>query len=253
MRSQISYGDGMYKSTDAGKTWNHIGLEDTRQIGRVLVDPQNPNVVFVAALGHAYGPNAERGVFRSTDGGATWQKVLYKNENVGAIDLAFDPRNPQIVYASLWATRRPPWTIYPPSIGPGGGLFKSTDGGSTWKELAGGLPAGWRWPHRHRRCAERSESRLRNRGNSDAKKGGLYRSDDAGATWQLMDNDSASGDAAGISASPPSIRKILTNSTSRILPSIAPMTAEKLSFRSKARPAATIITSSGFIPTMASA
>jgi photosystem II stability/assembly factor-like uncharacterized protein len=189
MRSQISYGDGMYKSTDAGKTWNHIGLNDTRQIGRVLVDPRNPNVVFVAALGHAYGPNADRGVFRSTDGGATWQKVLYKNENVGAIDLAFDSRNPQTIYASLWATRRPPWTIYPPSIGPGGGLFKSTDGGSTWKELAGGLPADGDGrigvavapsdPNRVYAIVD----------NSDAKKGGLYRSDDAGATWQLMDND----------------------------------------------------------------
>jgi photosystem II stability/assembly factor-like uncharacterized protein len=189
MRSQISYGDGMYKSTDAGKTWNHIGLENTRQIGRVLVDPRNPNTVFVAALGHAYGANPDRGVFRSTDGGATWQKVLYKNENVGAIDLAFDSRNPQIIYASLWATRRPPWTIYPPSIGPGGGLFKSTDGGSTWKELSGGLPTDGDGrigigvapsdPNRVYAIVD----------NSDAKKGGLYRSNDAGATWQLMDND----------------------------------------------------------------
>ena len=201
MRSQISYGDGMYKSTDAGKTWNHIGLNDTRQIGRVLVDPRNPNVVFVAALGHAYGPNADRGVFRSTDGGTTWQKVLYKNENVGAIDLAFDPRNPQIIYASLWATRRPPWTIYPPSIGPGGGLFKSTDGGSTWKELAGGLPA-----EGDGRIGIAVAPSDPNRvyaivDNSDAKKGGLYRSDDAGTTWQLWITISAFGDAAGISAS----------------------------------------------------
>jgi photosystem II stability/assembly factor-like uncharacterized protein len=189
MRSQISYGNGMYRSTDAGKTWHHIGLEDTRQIGRVLVDPRNPNVVFVAALGHAYGANADRGVFRSSDGGTTWQKVLYKNENVGAIDLAFDPRNPQVIYASLWATRRPPWTIYPPSIGPGGGLFKSTDGGSTWQELAGGLPT-----EGDGRIGIAVAPSDPNRvyaivDNSDPKKGGLYRSNDSGATWQLMDND----------------------------------------------------------------
>src|SRR6202040_1784448 len=102
MRSQISYGNGMYKSVDAGKTWTHIGLDGTRQIGRVLVDPQNPNTVFVAALGHAYGANSERGVYRSTDGGATWQKVLFKGENIGAIDLAFDPASTRTVYASLW-------------------------------------------------------------------------------------------------------------------------------------------------------
>ena len=119
MRSQISYGDGMYKSTDGGKTWTHIGLENTRQIGHVIVDPKNPNIVFVAALGHVYGANPDRGIFRSKDGGATWQKVLFKNENVGAIDLAFDPTNSQIVYATLWNTRRPPWSIYPPSLRPG--------------------------------------------------------------------------------------------------------------------------------------
>ena len=189
MRSQISYGNGMYKSTDAGKTWNHIGLSDTRQIGRVLVDPRNPNVVFVAALGHAYGPNAERGVFRSTDGGANWQKVLFKNENVGAIDLAFDSRNPQTIYASLWATRRPPWSIYPPSIGPGGGLFKSTDGGSNWSELTGGLPTDGDGRIGVAMAPSDSNRVYAIVDNSDPKKGGLYRSNDAGATWQLMDND----------------------------------------------------------------
>src|SRR5437868_11674251 len=140
MRSQISYGNGMYKTTDAGKTWKHLGLDRTRQIGRVLVDPKNPNVVFVAALGHVYGANAERGVYRSRDGGATWEKVLFKNENVGAIDLAFDPQDSRVVYATLWNTRRPPWSIYPPSYGPGSGVFKSTDGGATWQPLVNGLP-----------------------------------------------------------------------------------------------------------------
>jgi len=111
MRSQISYGKGMYKSTDGGKTWTHIGLDDTRQIGRVLVDPQNPDTVFVAALGHAYGPNAERGVFRSTDGGRNWQKVLFKDENVGRLIWRSIPQNSKTIYATLWAARRPPWSI----------------------------------------------------------------------------------------------------------------------------------------------
>src|SRR4051812_40671302 len=128
MRSQISYGNGMYKSTDAGKTWTPIGLDNTRQIGRVLVDPKNANVVFVAALGHAYGANPDRGVYRTRDGGKTWQKVLFKNDNVGAIDLQFDPTDSRIVYATLWNVRRPPWSIYPPSYGPGSGVFKSADG-----------------------------------------------------------------------------------------------------------------------------
>ncbi len=189
MRSQISYGNGMYKSLDGGKTWRHIGLDDTRQIGRVLVDPNNPDVVFVAALGHAYGANADRGVYRSTDGGATWQKILYKNENVGAIDLAFDPKNSQTIYAALWATRRPPWTIYPPSIGPGGGLYKSTDGGNTWQQIGGGIPA--EGTGRIGVAVAPSDA---NRvytivDDTDPKKGGLYRSDDAGKSWQLSSND----------------------------------------------------------------
>jgi len=189
MRSQISYGNGMYKSSDGGKTWKNIGLRDTRQIGRVLVDPNNPDIVFVAALGHAYGANPDRGVYRTTDGGATWQKVLYKNENVGAIDLAFDPKNSQTIYASLWATRRPPWTIYPPSIGPGGGLYKSTDGGNNWSQVGGGFPADGTG-----RIGVAVAPSDANRvyaivDDTDARTGGLYRSDDAGKTWQLLSND----------------------------------------------------------------
>src|ERR1700674_3513892 len=112
MRSDISYGNGMYKSTDGGKTWAHIGLEDSRQIARILVDPKEPNKVFVAALGHAYGPNGERGVFYSKDGGKKWKRVLFHDENTGAIDLAFDPGNPKMIFAALLQTRRPPWNVY---------------------------------------------------------------------------------------------------------------------------------------------
>ena len=131
MRSDISYGAGMYKSIDAGKSWSYIGLGDTRQIGRVLIDPKNPDIVLVAALGHGFGPNSERGVYRTTDGGKSWTRVLYKDENTGAIDLAYDPDNSRTVYASLWNTRRPAYSTYAPITGPGGGLYKSNDGPST--------------------------------------------------------------------------------------------------------------------------
>jgi len=186
MRSQISYGNGMYKSTDAGKTWAHLGLDGTRQIGRVLVDPKNPDIVFVAALGHAYGPNPDRGVYRTRDGGATWQKVLFKNDNVGAIDLALDPQNSQIIYATLWNTRRPPWSIYPPSYGPGGGIFKSTDGGNTWQPLTSGVPTEGLG---RIGIAVAPTNRNRVYAIADAKAGGLYVSDDAGATWSKVSGD----------------------------------------------------------------
>src|SRR6266436_2764031 len=139
MRSSISYGNGMYKSTDGGKTWKHIGLEDSRQIGRILVDTRDANKVFVAALGHAYGPNAERGVFRSKDGGKSWQKILFHDENTGAIDLAFEPGNPKVIYASLWQTRRPPWSsrrIYLIVDAKEGGLFRSDNGGQSWQRVS---------------------------------------------------------------------------------------------------------------------
>ncbi|HEX8160987.1 MAG TPA: hypothetical protein VF538_03890 [Pyrinomonadaceae bacterium] len=186
MRSQISYGNGVYKSADAGRTWKHLGLEGTRQIGRVLVDPKDANVVFVAALGHAYGANPERGVYRTRDGGATWQKVLFKGDDVGAIDLAFDPSDARTVYATLWNTRRPPWSIYPPSYGPGGGVFKSTDGGDTWQQLTAGLPTEGLG---RIGVAVAPTNRQRVYAIVDAKAGGLYRSDDAGATWRLASKD----------------------------------------------------------------
>src|SRR5262245_29671932 len=187
MRSQISFGNGMYKSTDAGKTWSHIGLDATRQIGRVIVDPRDPNVVFVAALGHVYGANPDRGVYRSRNGGASWEKVLFKSNDIGAIDLAFEPGNTQTIYAALWNTRRPPWSVYPPSYGPGSGPYKSTDGGANWQQLTTGLPAegvgriG---------IAISPANRTRVYAIVDAKEGGLYRSDDAGATWTKASGDS---------------------------------------------------------------
>ena len=186
MRSDISYGNGVYKSTDAGAHWQNIGLKDSRQIGKIIVDPKDPNRVFVAALGHAYGPNAERGVFRSTDGGATWQKVLFKDENTGAIDIAFSPSNPDVIYASMWQTRRPPWNVYPPANGAGSGFYKSTDGGGTWKQITAGVPSEGLG---HIGIAVSASSPNRVYLAVDAKAGGVFRSDDAGESFQLADND----------------------------------------------------------------
>ena len=187
MRSSISVGNGMYKSTDAGKTWKQIGLSDSRQIARILVDPRDANRVFVAALGHAYGPNQERGVFRSKDGGAHWQKVLFHDENTGAIDLAFEPGNPKTIYAALWQTRRPPWSIYPPSNGPGSGLYRSTDGGDHWQAVKGnGLPSEGLG---RMGIAFALSNAKRIYLIVDAKEGGLYRSEDGGQNWQQVSKD----------------------------------------------------------------
>jgi photosystem II stability/assembly factor-like uncharacterized protein len=186
MRDSIAFGDGMYKSVDAGKTWKHIGLDATRQIGRVIVHPRDPDLVLVAALGHVYGPHPDRGVYRSRDGGATWQKVLFKGDGVGAIDLAFDPSNPQIVYAALWAVRRPPWFIYAPANGPGSGLYKSVDGGTTWNPLTGGLPVEGLG---RMGIAISPANPRRIYVIADAKDGGLFRSDDGGATFTKTSGD----------------------------------------------------------------
>ena len=186
MRDSIAYGNGVYKSTDAGKTWKHLGLENTKQIGRIIVDPKNPNTVFVAALGNAYMPNPDRGVYRSRDGGATWQKVLFKNEDVGAIDLAFDPVDSKVVYATLWNVRRPPWFIYAPANGPGAGIFKSLDGGTTWNEISSGIPVEGRG---HIGIAVAPSNRTRIYAAVDAKDGGIFASSDAGATWTRLSND----------------------------------------------------------------
>src|SRR6266550_1505662 len=140
-RPDLSVGDGIYKSTDGGKTWSHLGLRDGQQIPYIIVDPRNANRLFVAVLGHPYGPNQERGVYRSTDGGAPFQNVLSKDENTGASDLEFDPKNPEIVYACLWEQRQGPWENGA-WAGTAGGIFKSTDGGTTWRPLTKGLPGG---------------------------------------------------------------------------------------------------------------
>ncbi len=187
-RPDLSVGDGMYKSTDSGKTWRHLGLRDGQQIPAILVDPSDPKVVFVAVLGHPYGPNAERGVFRSSDGGETWQKVLYKDENTGAIDLAFDPKNPRTIYAVLWAARQGPWENGAWS-GPKSGLFKSTDGGTTWQQLTGGLPAPAQGLGRIGITIAPSDSN-RMYALVEGRPSALYRSDDAGANWRQVNTES---------------------------------------------------------------
>ena len=186
MRSDIAQGAGVFRSGDAGRTWQPTGLEDSQQIGRILVDPTNPDVVLVAALGHPYGANEMRGVFRSVDGGKTWQRTLYKDADTGAIDLVAEPGAPSAVYASLWQTRRPPWSVYPPSSGPGSGLYRSADGGQTWTALSShGLPSR---PGRIGLAIAPAEPQ-RVFALIDAADGGLYRSDDRGSSWTRVSND----------------------------------------------------------------
>jgi photosystem II stability/assembly factor-like uncharacterized protein len=181
IRGNVATGNGLYKSTDAGKSWHFVGLRDTQVIGRIIVDPADPNIVLVAALGHPFGDNPERGIFRTTDGGAHWKKVLFVDAKTGASDVAFDPGNPKILYAGLWQAYRKPWIME--SGGPGGGLYKSFDGGEHWRRLSGGgLPEG-------------ILGRINVAPTPDpnvvyamieAKKGGLFRSDDGGGTWALI-------------------------------------------------------------------
>jgi photosystem II stability/assembly factor-like uncharacterized protein len=185
-RGNIMQGDGVYKSTDGGRTWTHLGLEDTQAISKIRVDPHNADIVYVAAFGHPYGRNENRGVFKSTDGGKSWRKVLYRDDKTAAIDVEIDPSNPNVLYAALWEAYRTPWSMS--SGGPGSGLFKSTDAGETWSEITRnpGLPSGMIGkigisvspvdPNRVYAIVE-------------AANGGVFRSDDAGATWKLVNDE----------------------------------------------------------------
>ena len=183
IRIDVSYGDGVYKSTDGGKTWMHMGLADTHHISKIRVHPQNPDLVYVAALGHAFGPNEERGVFRSVDGGKNWEKVLYKSEKAGAIDLCLDPDNPRILYASIWEAHRSFWTLS--SGGEDSGIYKSSDGGDSWTEITDnpGLPKGIKGKIGLAVCPAKPD---RVWAIIEAEEAGLYRSDDGGGTWELL-------------------------------------------------------------------
>jgi photosystem II stability/assembly factor-like uncharacterized protein len=207
-RPDLSTGDGIYKSVDAGKTWTHLGLRDAQQIAAIVVDPQDANRLFVAALGHPYGPNTERGIFRSTDGGQTFQRVLYKDENTGAADVVFDPSNSRTLYAVLWAARVAPWEIRSGEsfIAPGSGLLKSTDGGDTWQALTAGLPGANDGLGRMGVAVSVSQPN-RLYVTVEAKKNpGIYRSDDAGQSWKQVNSDRRIGGrgpgAMGIAVAP---------------------------------------------------
>ena len=186
VRGNVSPGDGMYKSTDAGKSWSKTGLTDAGQIGRIVVHPKNADLVYVAAMGHAFGPNPMRGLYRSTDGGKTWQKILSRNDSTGAVDIVLDPTNPRIIYASLWQEQRTPWDFS--SGGAGSGLFKSTDGGDTWTELTRkkGMPEG---VVGRIGIAVSPVSPDRIWAVVEAKEGGVFRSDDGGDTWHKASDD----------------------------------------------------------------
>ncbi|MBI1735779.1 MAG: glycosyl hydrolase [Candidatus Rokubacteria bacterium] len=186
IRGNVSHGDGVYRSADGGRTWTNVGLSDTRHIGRVRVHPRDPDTVWVAALGHAWGPNGERGVFRTRDGGRTWQHVLFRSERAGAVDLSLDPGNPRVVFAAVWQAQRTPWSMT--SGGPESSLWKSTDGGDTWTDITRnpGLPRGVLGrigvsvsPADGRRVYALIE----------AEDGALFRSDDGGATWRRASED----------------------------------------------------------------
>jgi photosystem II stability/assembly factor-like uncharacterized protein len=185
-RPDLSTGDGIYKSTDAGKTWTHLGLRDGQQIPALAIDPRDKNRLFAAVLGHPYGANPERGIFRSTDGAQTWKKVLYIDENTGASDVQIDLSNPDVIYASLWEARQGPWEFGNEYSGTHGGLFKSADGGETWRKLAGGLPNGLTQIYV---AIAPSETKRLYAAAATGHEVGIYRSDDAGETWSRATTD----------------------------------------------------------------
>ncbi|MGH9465370.1 MAG: VPS10 domain-containing protein, partial [Thermoanaerobaculia bacterium] len=186
VRGNVSHGDGVWRSTDAGKTWRHVGLPDSRHIPRLRIHPRDPDLVYAAVLGHLFGPNRERGVYRSRDGGTSWQQVLFVDENVGAVDLALDPTNPRVLYASTWRVRRTPWSLE--SGGPGSGLWKSTDGGDSWKELSrnAGLPEGTLGIIGVSVSSSNPENVY---AIVEAEEGGVFRSRDGGKTWTKTSED----------------------------------------------------------------
>ncbi|MEJ7767373.1 MAG: hypothetical protein WKF89_06145 [Chitinophagaceae bacterium] len=186
LRGNLEHGDGVYKSVDGGKTWTFLGLKDTYHIGSVIIHPTNPDIVYVAAIGHAFGPNEERGVFRTKDGGKTWKKILYKNPDAGAIDLSIDPAHPDLLYASTFEFRRFEWGVR--SSGPGAGIYKTTDGGDNWKELTTnpGLPTGKNRGRIGIALSPVKPDRVWAIIEAENNQTGVYRSDDAGANWQLM-------------------------------------------------------------------
>jgi photosystem II stability/assembly factor-like uncharacterized protein len=188
IRSDLASGDGVYRSTDGGGSWQSVGLRDTRQISRIVIDPQNANIMYVGALGHAYGPNNERGVYKSADGGEHWTKVLDQGPEIGIADLAIATDHPQILFAATWHTHRPPWSTYAPIDAPGSGIFRSQDGGNSWTRLTGsGLPDGdWGRPA----VAVSPDGKRVYALIDDGKKSGLYRSDDGGDSWVLKNTDS---------------------------------------------------------------
>jgi photosystem II stability/assembly factor-like uncharacterized protein len=187
IRSDLASGDGLYRSTDGGNSWQNIGLRDTRQVSRIVIDPQHANIVYVGALGHAYGPNNERGVYLSTDGGEHWKKVLDQGPETGIADLAIAADRPTILFAATWHTHRPPWSTYAPIDAAGAGIFRSQDGGNSWTRVAGsGLPDGdWGRPA----VAVSPDGKRVYALIDDGKKSGLYRSDDGGDSWILKNSD----------------------------------------------------------------
>src|SRR5713226_8546756 len=207
-RPDLAVGDGVYKSIDAGKTWTHLGLRDAQQITAIVVDPRNPDRVFVSIQGHAYGPNVERGIFRSIDGGKTFEKVLYKDENTGGADVVMDPSNPQVLFAALWAARVAPWEIRSGEsfVIPGSGLYKSTDGGSTWRQIAKGLPGADDLFGRIGIAIAPSNPKRMYLTAEAQKEPGIYRSDDGGESWQHVNEDHRIGGRGpgemGIAVSP---------------------------------------------------